>query len=149
MQEQKKSHIFGRSFFLHLTSIQSVTFSTPHCSLKCNGKFKSHLHNRSTRSSPWHTSTPPCERGSLSYCLVLLWLGRQRLDVMNTAPLTALITACVPTKCHPTLRVQSQRRQDLSVISIREVRNDFHPIPLSVEKLSVVDGKLQGLKRTG
>ena len=68
---------------------------------------------------------------------------------MNTAPLATLVTACVPAQCHPTLRVEPQRRQDLSVISIREVRDDFHPIPLSVEKLSVVDGKLQGLKRPG
>ena len=33
----------------------------------------------------------------------------------------------------------------LSVVAIREVRDNFHPVSLSVEQVGVVDGQLQGL----
>ena len=64
---------------------------------------------------------------------------------MDAAPLAALVAARVPAQRHPPLRVEPKRRQNLGVISIGEVGDDFDPVPLGMEKLSVVDSKLQGL----
>ena len=66
---------------------------------------------------------------------------------MDAAPLAALVAARVPAQRHPPLRVEPQRRQNLGVVSIREVGDDFNSVPLGMEKLSVVDSKLQGLTK--